>query len=182
LVSHKSQQLLPTILSRSLSISVPIPTHEISTSWLKLQGVVAPQAVLALAGYAPLTALNWAGDTSENGERILLLNAFKQAHGFDALSLAEQLQRTSPVLLIHQLQQWCYDLFSFKLTGIVRYHPDHSDSISRLCKNIPLHSLLRFIKELQQAKREAFHPLNPRLLFESLLLSYQQIISASISR
>lgn len=175
LVTHKPQQLLPTILSRSLSIAVPNPSPEVSSSWLKLQGVADPQAVLALSGFAPLAALRWAGDSSESEDRKTILNAIKQPGGFDALSLAEQLQRSSPVLLIHLLQQWCYDLCSFKLAGKIRYYPELADSITKSSNNIAIHTLLRYSKELQLAKREAFHPLNPKLLFESLLLSYQQI-------
>jgi hypothetical protein len=43
---------------------------------------------------------------------------------------------------------------------------------------MPLQALLRYLKELQVAKREAFHPLNPKLLFESILLAYQQLLQA----
>ena len=39
-----------------------------------------------------------------------------------------------------------------------------------------MQALLRYLKELQIARREAFHPLNPKLLFESILLAYQQLI------
>jgi len=176
LVTHKPQQLLPTILSRSLSIAVPNPSPEISASWLKQQGVADPKAVLALSGFAPLAALQWAGEGDDNENRKLILNAIKQPNGFDALALAEQLQRSSPVLLIHLLQQWCFDLCSFKLAGRIRYYPDQADSITKFSKNIAIHTLLRYTKELQVAKREAFHPLNPKLLFESLLLSYQQML------
>lgn len=175
LVTHKPQQLLPTILSRSLSVTVPNPAAEVSSNWLKLQGIVDPHAALALSGFAPLAALQWAADSADSEERKLILNAIKQPGGFDALSLAEQLQRSSPALLIHLLQQWCYDLCSFKLAGRIRYYPELTDSISKSSKNIGLHILLRYAKELQSAKREAFHPLNPKLLFESLLLSYQQM-------
>ena len=175
LVTHKPQQLLPTILSRSLSMAVPNPAPEISTSWLKLQGVVDPQAVLALSGFAPLAALQQAGESEDSDNRKLILNAIKQPDGFDALALAEQLQRSSPVLLIHLLQQWSFDLCSFKLAGTIRYYPEQADSITKFSKNIAIHTLLRYSKELQVAKREALHPLNPKLLFESLLLSYQQM-------
>lgn len=175
LVSHKAQLLLPTILSRSLSVAIPNPPAEVSSSWLKLQGVADPQAVLALSGFAPLAALHWAGENTESADRKIMLNAIKQPDRFDALSLAEQLQRCPPGLLIHLLQQWCYDLSSFKLTGKIRYYPEHADAISKSSKNIAIHTLLRYARELQIAKREAFHPLNPKLLFESLLLSYQQL-------
>jgi DNA polymerase-3 subunit delta' len=92
--------------------------------------------------------------------------------------LADQLQRAAPVQVIHFLQQWCYDLASFKLAGVIRYHPEQIDLIGKISKNMPLQALLRYLKELQVAKREAFHPLNPKLLFESILLAYQQLLQA----
>lgn len=176
LVTNKPQQLLPTILSRSLSIAVPMPTREVSTAWLKQQGVADPAAILAETGFAPLSALNSAGENAGTEERKLLLGALKQSARFDAIALAEQIQRAAPVQVIHFLQQWCYDLTSFKLAGGIRYYPDQIDLIGNISKNIPLQALLRYVKELQVAKREAFHPLNPKLLFESILLAYQQMI------
>jgi len=178
LISNKPQQLLPTILSRSLSFAVPMPSRELSVAWLKQQGVDYPEALLAQTGFAPLLALQWAGEGEGNDERKLMLEAIKQTSRFDALALAEQLQRAAPVHVIHFLQQWCYDLASYKLAGTIRYNAQQSDLIKNISKSMPLQALLRFVKELQTAKGQAFHPLNPKLLFESLLLSYQQLLQA----
>jgi DNA polymerase-3 subunit delta' len=90
--------------------------------------------------------------------------------------LAEQLQCIEPFHVIHWLQQWCYDLGSAKLTGKVRYHPYFSDLIKNLSSNIAIFDLLRYQNELITAKREALHPLNPKLLFESILLSYRHMM------
>jgi DNA polymerase-3 subunit delta' len=178
LVSNKPQQLLPTILSRSLSIAVPMPSIESSAAWLIQQGVADPASLLAQTGFAPLLALQGAGEGAATEERKLMLDAIKQPGRFDPLMLADQLQRAAPVQVIHFLQQWCYDLASFKLAGVIRYHPEQIDLIGKISKNMPLQALLRYLKELQVAKREAFHPLNPKLLFESILLAYQQLLQA----
>ena len=179
LVTHKPQRLLPTILSRCLTFALTVPNRAESLNWLKQQEVVNPEVVLAQAGFAPLLALQWAGDGSGSVERQLILAAVKQSGKFDALSLADQLQRAAPVQIIHFMQQWCYDLASYKLAGAIRYHPEQTDLIGNLSKNMALPSLLRYVKELQVAKREAFHPLNPKLLFESILLAYQQLLIPS---
>lgn len=176
LVTNKPQQLLPTILSRSLSFAVPMPTPEESAAWLKQQGVVDPEVVLARAGFSPLSALINAGEGAGTEEHKLMLAAVKQSAKFDALALAEQLQKAAPVQVIQFLQQWCYDLASCKMAGTIRYNHEQTDLIGNLSKNISQQSLLRYIKELQIAKREAFHPLNPKLLFESTLLAYQQML------
>ena len=176
LVSNKPQQLLPTILSRSLSFAVPMPSVEISTAWLKKQGVSDPATLLAQTGFAPLLALQWAREGAGTDERKVMLEAIKQTNRFDAIALAEQLQRAAPVQVIHFLQQWCYDLASYKQAGVIRYFPQYLDIIVKISNGMTLQPLLRFIKDLQTAKREAYHPLNPKLLFESILLAYQQLL------
>jgi DNA polymerase-3 subunit delta' len=177
LVTHKPQQLLPTILSRCLSFAVHTPTREVGAAWLAQQGVANPEQALAQTGFAPLQALGWAESGEGSEERSMLLAAICQPAKLDALALADSLQRSAPVHVIHCLQQWCHDLTSAKLAGSVRYFPAQAVEIGKLADNVPSVALMRFQKELLEAKRAAFHPLNPRLVMESLLLSYRQLFS-----
>jgi DNA polymerase-3 subunit delta' len=179
LVTHKPQQLLPTILSRCLSFTVNTPNFEIGAEWLKNHGVDQPESFLAQAGYAPLQALHLAEDETGADERNLLLSSIQRPSQMDALLLAEKLQRSAPVLVIQCLQQWCYDLASAKLTGKVRYFPDQLDLLKHLSSNISSMRMLGFQSELLTAKREAYHPLNPKLQFESILLSYKQMTASA---
>ena len=178
LVTHKPQQLLPTILSRCLSFAVHTPTREVGAAWLVQQGVVNPEQALAQTGFAPLQALGWSESGEGSEERTILLAAIRQPAKLDALALADSLQRSAPVHVIHCLQQWCHDLTSAKLAGSVRYFPEQAAEISKLADDVPSSALMRFQKELLEARRAAFHPLNPRLLMESLLLSYRQLFLA----
>ena len=181
LVTHKPQQLLPTILSRCLSFTVNTPNVNIGIDWLKQKGVAQPERLLAQAGFAPLQALHLAEDEIGSEERNLLLSAIQRPAQMDALLLAEKLQRSAPAIVVQCLQQWCYDLVSAKLTGKVRYFPDNFELLKQLSLNIaPMH-LLGYQRELLTAKREAFHPLNPKLQFESIFLSYKQIFSSVIA-
>ena len=177
--THKPQQLPPTILSRCLTLAAPMPSPEASVAWLKKQGVANPESILAQAGFAPLEALRLSEESTESGEYEQFLREIKQPAQFDVYALAEQLQKVEPAQVIHWLQQWCYDLASAKLANKVRYHANLSDLIDKLAMKIDAHHLLRYQKELGVAKREALHPLNPRLLFESLLLSYRQMMLGS---
>lgn len=177
MVTHKPQQLLPTILSRCLSLSVATPSRELGLAWLRQQGVVHPENALAQSGFAPLQALHWAEDGDGTEERNILLAAMQRPTQLDALALAERLQRSSPAVVIHCLQQWCCDLASSQLAGQVRYFPQQLESLQKLSSNLPAMRLQRFQKELLTAKREAFHPLNSKLQFESILLSYRQLFS-----
>lgn len=175
LVSHKAQQLLPTIRSRCVTLALPMPSPEDSRNWLARQGVADPDGLLARTGFAPLAALNLAEEASESAEYTALLQDIRQPARLDALALAERLQKVEPAQMIHWLQQWCYDLASAKLAGRVRYHPALAKAIGQAAEPISILALARYQKELTVARREALHPLNPRLLFESLLLSYQQM-------
>ncbi|HEX7454884.1 MAG TPA: DNA polymerase III subunit delta' [Gallionella sp.] len=178
LVTHKPQQLLPTILSRCLSFTVHTPTREVGTAWLAEQGVKNPDHALAQTGFAPLQALDWAESGEGAEERGILLAAIRYPAKMDALALADSLQRSAPVHVIHCLQQWCHDLASAKLAGAVRFFPEQTAEIIKLANGVSSVALMRFQKELLEARRSAFHPLNPKLLLESLLLSYRQLFAA----
>lgn len=178
LITHKPQQLLPTILSRCLGFTINTPTREAGIAWLAKQDIKDPDQALAQTGFAPLQALSWAeaGDGAE--ERKLLLSAIRQPSKMDALTVADSLQKSSPVHVIHCLQQWSHDLASAKLAGSVRYFPEQTNELTRLAGGVSSVALLRFQKELLEARRAAYHPLNSKLFLESLLLSYRQLFAA----
>ena len=178
LVTHKPQQLLPTILSRCLGFTVHTPTRETGAAWLAQQGVKNPEHALAQTGFAPLQALDWSESGEGAEERSILLAAIRQPAKLDALALADSLQRSAPVHVIHCMQQWCHDLASAKLAGSVRYFPEQAEAIVKLADGVSSAALMRFQKELLEARRAAFHPLNPKLALESLLLSYRQLFAA----
>jgi DNA polymerase-3 subunit delta' len=178
LVTHKPQQLLPTIRSRCLVLSATLPAAAKSLEWLQQQGVSDPMPLLSQAGFAPLYALRLANEANELSEYNRFMQDIRQPAQFDVFTLAERLQKIEAAKVIHWLQQWCYDLASAKFAGTVRYHPEAAAAIRNLAGRIDPHELLRFHKELLVARREASHPLNPRLLFESLLLSYRQAMQA----
>lgn len=175
LITHKPQQLLPTILSRCLSLTVNTPDQATGISWLKEQGLPNPEQALARSGFAPLQALRNEEEGDNAEDMSVLLTAIQRPAQFDALDLAEKLQRSAPGQVVNCLQQWCYDLANAKLTGRVRYFPGQKELLTRLSSNISAMRLLHYQKELLAAKRAAFHPLNPKLQFEAILLSYRQI-------
>ena len=175
LVSHKPQQLLPTILSRCLSFALPTPDAASVTRWLAEQGVKNPAEALAISGFAPLQAVQL-DEQLGSEERDKLLCAVRQPATLDVFALADWLQKTEQVVVVQWLQQWCYDLGSMKLSGKLRYHPGEEAVIKKLVEPIAPLNLARLQKHLQAAKREAQHTLNPKLFFESLLIVYRQLM------
>ena len=176
LVSHKPQQLLPTILSRCLSFALPAPDARSAMLWLTQQGVKNPAAALAASGFAPLQAVSLDEPLEE---RAKLLRAVRQPASLDVFALADTLQKTEQVLVVQWLQQWSYDLAAMKLTGRLRYHPGEEAVVAKLVESIPPLNLARLQKYLQGAKREAQHTLNTKLFLESLLFSYRQLMLES---
>lgn len=178
LISHKPQQLLPTIISRCQTLPVPMPAHETGASWLSGQGVKNPIQALSQAGFAPLQALSWSESGEGSDARNSLMSFIIQPSRLDPISASETLQGNDPVHFIHCLQQWCHDLLSAKLTGGVRYFPERASIILDLAVTVAVTSLLKYQKELLEARRAADHPLNQRLVMESLLISYRQMFPA----
>jgi DNA polymerase-3 subunit delta' len=176
LVTHKPQQLLPTILSRCLSFALPSPDVVSTTRWLAEQGVKNPEDMLAASGFAPLQAAQLDEQVGGGEARGKLLRAVRQPAAMDVFALADALQKTEQVLVVQWLQQWCYDLASMKLAGKLRYHPGEEAVIGKLVESVAPLNLARLQKYMQVAKREAQHTLNPKLFFESLLLAYRQLI------
>jgi DNA polymerase-3 subunit delta' len=175
LVSHKPQQLLPTILSRCLSFALSAPGTASATRWLAEQGVQKPAEALAASGFSPLQAVQLDEQLGSEA-RDKLLHAVRQPATLDVFSLAETLQKTEQVLVMQWLQQWCYDLNSMKLAGKLRYHPGEEALIKKLVEPVAPLNLARLQKYLQTAKRESQHTLNPKLFFESTLFAYRQLM------
>ncbi len=175
LVSHKPQQLLPTILSRCLSFALAAPDVTSATRWLTEQGVKNPAEALAVSGFAPLQAVQLDQQLGSE-ERDKLLRAVRLPAALDVFALAEALQKTEQVLVVQWLQQWCYDLSSMKQAGKLRYHLGEEAAIKKLVEPIAPLNLARLQKLLKTARREAQHTLNAKLFFESLLLAYRQLM------
>ena len=175
LVSHKPQQLLPTILSRCLSFALPAPDAAEAARWLAQQGVKNPAEALAASGFAPLQAVQL-DEQLGSEEREKLLRAVRQPAALDVFALAEALQKTEQVLVVQWLQQWSYDLSSMKLAGRRRSHPGEEAAVGKLVEPVAPLNLARLQSYLQGAKREAQHTLNPKLFLESLLFSYRQLM------
>ena len=175
LVSHKPQQLLPTILSRCIAFPLPTPDTASAARWLAEQGVKNSADVLAASGFAPLLALQL-DEQLGGAERAMMLRAVRQPAVLDAFALADALQKTEQVMVVQWLQQWSYDLASMKLAGRLRYHPGEESVIKNLVGPVAALNLARLQKHLQSAKREARHTLNPKLFYESLLLAYCQLM------
>lgn len=176
LVTHKPQQILPTLLSRCLSLGMTAPDAPTATRWLAGQGVPHPADALATAGFSPLQALQGAEEAGLEA-RGKLLSALSQPAQLDVFALAESLQKTELAMVVHWLQQWCHDLVSMKLTGRLRYHPADEVVVRALAAPLDALELARLQHHLQAVRKEAQHTLNPKLFLETLFFTYLRFTS-----
>lgn len=176
LVSSQPARLLPTIRSRCQSVPLPTPGAEAGTAWLRAQGAAAAgaEALLAHASYAPLAALDAAAQVET---RDRLLTALAQGED-DPLRLADACAGAEPAQVIDWLHKWIYDLAAIRLQGRARYHPQAAERLGPVAHRLVLPRLLRFERELSQARAIATHPLNPRLFLEALFMDYQALREA----
>jgi DNA polymerase-3 subunit delta' len=171
LVTHRAQDLLPTIRSRCRQIAMPAPDLATATAWLKQQGVTDPATCLASAGYAPLAALEF-NDDIYLGRHGAFIRQISAPGNFNPVALAEEMQKSDLPTVVNWLQKWCYDLMSFRTARKIRYHLEMRGTIKSLASEIDPRVLATYLRALNATQRLAHHPLNPRLFLEEMLFSY----------
>jgi DNA polymerase-3 subunit delta' len=171
LVAHSIDALLPTMVSRCHQFALTIPDQQQALAWLTAQGVAGPEQLLAELGGAPLAAYETAqSDTKETQDEFL--RQLQRPDLDSALKTADKMQKTAIPLLLSWMQRWLYDVFSFKLTGKIRYYPRYQKEINQIASGISLPNLLALLDANTQRRAVAEHPLSAKLVIEEMLLDY----------
>jgi len=171
LSSNSLDRLLPTILSRCRKFALPMPDHAQAAAWLKEQGLADADSWLREQGGAPLAALaqSEAGEREEM-EALLQLLAHPSIDG--ALKTADKLSKTPLSLVVSWQQRWLYDVFSYKLSGSIRYYPRYQKELAAIAGKVHTSNLMRAIKSANERRATSDHPLSPKLFIEDMLLDY----------
>ena len=172
LVTNHLGRILPTVRSRCRLLKMPMPNPAEAAAWLAFQRCPDPELNLALAGRAPLAALENGENAEWQTQRKRFCDALSQPNGGDAVAMAESVLKLAPIIVLRWLQTWIYDLVSLRTTQESRYHIDRTKTQINLNKNIQLIDLLNFNAEVSSARRLIHHPLNPRLFWEFLFIKY----------
>jgi DNA polymerase-3 subunit delta' len=171
LASNSLDRLLPTILSRCRKFAMPMPDHAQALAWLQAQGVNDADGWLREQGGAPLAALAQAeGGSREELDTLLQVLAQPSVDG--ALRAADKLSKAPLGSLVAWQQRWLYDLFSYKLSGVIRYYPRYQRELAALAGRVQISKLNRAIKSANERRAVADHPLSPKLFVEDMLLDY----------
>lgn len=171
LVAHQPGRLLPTVLSRTRKLALPLPGRAAAESWLRLNAGEAAVEVLDEVGGAPLLALEYA-DPERLERRRRFLAGLAEAEDDLALSgLAQEFQQRQEEAW-GWLSRWLYDLLAVQASGQARYFPGFTPALTRLAGRADGRVLWALQRELLDAARWLRHPLNGQLLLESWLLRY----------
>ncbi|MHB8353195.1 MAG: DNA polymerase III subunit delta' [Burkholderiales bacterium] len=167
LVSDEPGRLAATIRSRCQNVCFDMPPAVEAEAWLAQQGIKEAPLFLALAGGAPLEAQRLA--MQDTGLRAALLRQLSNPEA-SLTQLSEQAIKMPTPEWIGWLQRLAHDLVEQKLIGRPRYHLDFSEALGHMAQQADLYDLLSWEHQLREARRLAQHPLNARLLAESLLV------------
>jgi len=170
LVSSQARRLAPTLVSRCLPVTVPVPPPLEALAWLRSQGVAPAEQVLAQAAGRPLRALALAG-SGEIAERSQFLKVLADPD-FDPHALAEKAARESLGAWTEWMQTWCHDLMLARQGAAPRFHPDQASALGRLAARLDPGRLLDWELRLRAARYESRQPVNARLFCDELLMRY----------
>jgi len=171
LASNGLDRLLPTILSRCRKFALPMPDHAQALAWLEAQGVQDADGWLREQGGAPLAALVQA-ETGSREELDGLLQVLAQPSVDAALRSADKLSKAPLAALVAWQQRWLYDVFSYKLSGVIRYYPRYQRELAALAGRVHVANLMQAIKSTNERRAVADHPLSAKLFVEDMLLDY----------
>ncbi|MES2015595.1 MAG: DNA polymerase III subunit delta' [Pseudomonadota bacterium] len=171
LASNSLDRLLPTILSRCRKFALPMPDSAAAIAWLNAQGLADADSWLREQGGAPLAALAQS-ETGNREDMEALLQLLAHPSIDAALKTADKLSKTPLSLLVSWQQRWLYDVFSYKLSGSIRYFPRYQKELAALAGKVHTSSLMRAIKNANDRRKIADHPLSPKLFVEDMLLDY----------
>ena len=171
LASNSLDRLLPTILSRCRKFALPMPDHAAASRWLNAQGLAEADSWLREQGGAPLLALAQS-ETGNRDEMEALLQLLARPNVDGALKTADKLSKTPLTLLVSWQQRWLYDVFSYKLSGSIRYFPRYQKELAALAGKVHTSNLMRAIKSANERKMTSDHPLSAKLFIEDMLLDY----------
>jgi DNA polymerase-3 subunit delta' len=162
---------------------MPAPQPDAATGqeWLAAQGVATPAAVLAQAAGAPLAALALA-DPTWQAERGWWLDALAKPSALSPFVLAARIEgapkderRGRLEALVDWLYAWSADLLRVAVGGAASRNPDYSAALQRLARLVAPIALIRYHRSLLRQRALLAHPLQPRLVAETLLLGYRDL-------
>lgn len=175
LTADRPARLPATIRSRCQQLSVAPPAAEQASEWLRRRQREEAQALLGLAGGAPLRALALEEEgTAEHFAGLLgSLEAIKQGRR-DPVAVADAALAAGAKVVVPLWSSLVFDLVRAGSGGAPRF--GEPERLHGLVKGLDLVQLHRFLDRLSEARRQLDHPLNEQLLLEDLFTGWQRLV------
>lgn len=167
LAANAPDSLLATIVSRCRRIVLPKPEHSQAIEWLNSMSLNNAEIRLAAAGGSPILALQQADQEAIPAWIIDLLNNLA-ARRADYNGLADALMQTEPQIWLADIQRLCLDLINSNYDLAPYYFTSLGEQLSIVGKSLDIHRLIGFEKWLKEKKPLVNHPLNLKLLVDTM--------------
>ena len=194
LVTNQVNRLLPTIRSRCQLVLFTTPTSEQAGDWLHTQcaekGVdidrASGQALLDLAGNAPLTALAYA-ESGALERREILISSMEKLARRQADPIVEVQNWLEPALnqSLNWLTLWVMEMIRLKSGATMvdnRVDASGQSSINSvqkrlglLAETLDLRRLFDYLDKLTESTRLLDSQVNPQLMMEDVLISWSRL-------
>ncbi len=177
LLTHKPEQLLPTILSRCQNVFFTLPPLEMADQWLAAQVTDSArrQALLALANGAPLKSLEYESEgvieqRQMQFETLLELLSRKQ----DPVSAASLWLKFDLELSLNCIISWVIDVARLKVSqqAPIITNSDLQQDLLNLAANANLQQILEYQQFLYECLVWSRSNINTQLLLEDILIRW----------
>ncbi|WP_159078817.1 DNA polymerase III subunit delta' [Orrella marina] len=171
LISDSPDRLLPTILSRCQKMKLPLPDAAASTAWLTQQGLKDSEQWLAVAGGAPLRALELSQNQPEPYAGWLgqMVRDMAQQNAVPVTEIAENLSKEPAYRWLADLQRLCIDV-SLTCAGLKpRYFVGLETELGRLGRQRTLTQWTAIEHWITSQIPLGHHPLNAKLFAQACL-------------
>jgi DNA polymerase-3 subunit delta' len=181
LVAGSPGRIPATVASRCMRMPAPRPDPAEAASWLAAQGVDLPDEVLALAGGAPLAALELARD-GQGGERDAWFDALARPDALDPVALGARIdlagkdeRRSRVAAAVDAIEAFTADLARVAAGGRAERLPRRAAALDALAGRVAAVDLCRYHREVLLQRARLARPLAPRLVIESLAAGYRAL-------
>ncbi|WP_038369662.1 DNA polymerase III subunit delta' [Brackiella oedipodis] len=181
LVSHALRKLLPTILSRTRRLSLPVPDTQQALAWLQDQRVQEAANWLNNAAGAPLLALKLSESEYEPVKYWLekFVQNLAQGQFPDLNHFVNLLEKIPAPQWILSLQQLVFDVQMVYFQQHARYFPMLNTAIQQLAQQSQTQKLAQTANWLLKEQATAAHPFNNKLFIQTVL---QRVVLTFIKR
>jgi DNA polymerase-3 subunit delta' len=183
LVSDQPGRLPATIASRCRKLMLGPPERSQAEEWLARNAVANPGLVLAQAGGAALAALTL-GQPETQQERHAWLSALARPERLSVVQMASRFEqgprderKSRLARAVDWLLAWTADLARVAAGQAAQRNPDFADALSALATRVAPLPLFRYHRAVLEQRALLAHPLQPRLVAESLLLEYRALFN-----